>query len=161
MQINGQVFFTNSLTPTSLENNNNDNDNNNDNRSSWRKTNYATCAAACNIFEAPAATAGRSLGILFLELSRNNNNSKQQQTLLHFRAAKLFTQQGQQQQKRKCNSRAAQLTSWSIASWSVDCCCKLLACCPGGAAASSGSLGLVGRLRDRRRGSFDFWPYLR
>lgn len=38
----------------------------------------------------------------------------------------------------------------------------LLACCPGGAAAaSSGSLGLVGRLRDRRRGSFDFWPYLR
>lgn len=110
-----------------MENNNNDNDNNN-NRSSWRKTNYATCAAACNIFEAPAAAAGRSLGILFLELSRsNNNNSKQQQTLLHFRAAKLFTQQGQQQQKRKCNSRTAQLTSWSIASWSVDCCLLLVA----------------------------------
>lgn len=127
MQINGQVVFTNSLTPTSLENNNNDNDNNNNNRSSWRKTNYATFAAACNIFEA-AAAAGRSLGILFLGLSRNNNNSKQQQTLLHFRAAKLFTQQGQQQQKRKCNSRVAQVTSWPIASWPVACfyCCSLL-----------------------------------
>lgn len=42
--------------------------------------------------------------------------------------AKLFTQQGQQQQqKRKCNSRAVQLTSWSIASWSADCCCLLAA----------------------------------
>lgn len=41
--------------------------------------------------------------------------------------AKLSTQQGQQQQKRKCNSRAAQLTSWSIASWSVDCCWLLAA----------------------------------
>lgn len=52
---------------------------------------------------------------------------------------------------------ANQLVDCKLVCWLL-----LLACCPGGAAAaSSGSLGLVGRLRDRRRGSFDFWPYLR
>ncbi|XP_032585060.1 uncharacterized protein LOC116803935 isoform X2 [Drosophila mojavensis] len=106
------------------------------------KTNYATAALACNIFEAgqptQATDPARSLRPHCLNLVLELSHSSSSISISHSSNNKrffIFTQQ--QQQKRKCN-QLLDATATAVA------------------AASSGSVGLVERLRDRRRGSFDF-----